>query len=555
MSYLSPMRVWSYLLIVSFLALIALPGTGQEVPSGQLENPYQAVFHHLYWLQQDSYRPDRAAQALWPGGDSTANVRRAIQLKQILDGKGLFVRLDRLPRDSSYRDSLSGAHRFTLYPLELPQVYVTLQDGRWRYSPETWQAIPKLHRQVYPWGTDRLVNLFGAFAHRKFLGLETWQWGGLLGLPLILFGLFWLIYALLFPLMRGVFRRFGFYKPEEMRVLKHFDRYICLWLLSRVAILGVPVLLLPPWFNEWLLHGIRIAGWALVLLMGLRFIDLVFSYFMRVAERTESRTDNQILPILRKLTQLLLWILVLIPVLNLLEVNLTALIAGLSIGGLALALAAQDTVKNLISTLLIIVDHPYKLGDYIKAAGVEGTVVEIGFRSTRMMTTDSSIITIPNSNMINDQIVNLGARTFRLIHFMIAVVYGTSPERLEAFIAGLRELALSHPDAIRENVFVYLSDLNSSSIDIRFRVPVLVNDLRSDYQVREELVFGIIRLARSLGIGFAFPSQSLYVEQLPGAPSPEGSPEPDPDQWPERNRALVEKLTAAWTVSRQDKAV
>ncbi|MBK7344509.1 MAG: mechanosensitive ion channel [Saprospiraceae bacterium] len=109
------------------------------------------------------------------------------------------------------------------------------------------------------------------------------------------------------------------------------------------------------------------------------------------------------MPILRKTAQIGLVIVILIPILRLLEVNLTALIAGLSIGGIALALAAQDTVKNLISSALIFFDKPYQIGDYIVAGGVEGTVVEIGFRSTRMMTIDSSIIAVPNSNMINDR--------------------------------------------------------------------------------------------------------------------------------------------------------
>jgi len=540
-------------LFILFLLLIPGLALSQERPSGALDNPYQAVFHHLYWLQPDTYRPDLAAQAIWPGGDSTTNIRRAVQLKQILDGKGLFVRLERLSRDPEYRDSLTTAHRYILFPLELPEVYLTREEGRWRYSPETWKVIPRLHKQVYPLGADRLIGLLGKRATRTFLGIEVWQWTGLLGLPLLLFGLYWIIYAMIFPFGRSLFRRFGFYKPEELQMLHRFDRYVSLWLLCKAAILGIPALMLPPWINVWLLHGIRIAAWAMVLMMGLRFIDLVFSYLMRVAEKTESRTDNQVLPILRKLTQLLIWILVLIPVLHLLEVNLTALIAGLSIGGLALALAAQDTVKNLISTVLIIVDHPYKLGDYIKAAGVEGTVVEIGFRSTRMMTTDSSIITIPNSNMINDQIVNLGARTFRMIHFMIGVTYGTSPDRIEAFIAGLREMALAHPDAMRNDVFVYLSDLNNSSIDIRFRVPILVNDLRSDYQVREELVFGIIRLARTLGVSFAFPSQSIYVEQFPAPADPENPPDAEQEPSSDQHRELIEKLMRAWTVVRQDK--
>lgn len=545
------------------LIFFFLPGfhgllIAQEEPTGTLESPYQTIYHHLYWLQHNHYDPLRAAEALWPGGDSLQRVERAIQLKQIMDGRGLFVRMERLPRDPEYLDSITQIARYVPFPFDLPDIFLVKEEGKWRYSSSTWDLIPRVHREVFPLGADWLVDLFGQYAHQEFLGLDRWQWGGLLGLPVVLFLVFWSIYFLLLPLMRRLIRRFGFYKPDEMRALRHFDRYFSLWILSRLALVAIPLLQLPPGLNGWMLIGVRIAGWIMVLMLGLRFLELLFGYLTRMAESRGSGTDNQILPIVKKLSQFVLWVLVLVPVLRLLDVNLAALIAGLSIGGLALALAAQDTVKNLISTLLILADHPYRVGDYIKAAGVEGTVVEIGFRSTRMMTIDSSIITIPNSNMINDQIVNLGVRRFRLVHFMIGLMYATPPERIEAFIAGLREMALAHPDTLKDQVLIYLHELNASSIDIRFRVPVEVFDIRNDYSVREELVFGIIRMARVVGVQFAFPSQSVYLEQWPAGGQPDMQPEApaqggdqaeaiDRDAHP---RELVAALLADWTARR-----
>ena len=527
-------------------------------PTGSLESPYQAVYQHLYYLQSEHLDPGRASAALTSAGDSATMSRLAIQLKQILDGSGLFVYLDKIPRDPDFRDTLTQSQTYTLFPTENPSIFLSRNDGRWQYSPETVKLIPELHRRIYPFGTDRLVNWFGQGAQRSFLGIQLWQWIGLALLPVALFLLYWVIYFLFFPIIRSVAARFQVNDLTEQRSLQHADRYLTIWILIQVAILAIPTLQLPARFNEWVLHGLRITSWVVIMLLGLRLLDLIFIYLRKAAEKTETKTDDQLIPILRKSFQVILVFLILIPILRLLEVNLTALIAGLSIGGIALALAAQDTVKNLISSALIFFDRPFQIGDYILAGGVdivaggvEGTVVEIGFRSTRMMTIDSSIISVPNSNMINDQIVNLGLRQYRLVHFMIGVVYSTPADQIQRFIDALRDMAQQHPDTRKDLIYIYLHELNNSSIDIRFRVPVVVPDFKTELAVREELIMGIIRLAAELGVSFAFPSQSLYVESFPGKLANPAAPVPDSGEWTTTERAFLEKLTRQWTISRE----
>lgn len=485
----------------------------QEVPTGNLSDPRDAVLQHVYWLQAETYNPDKAALAMPDHTDPDIRRSRAVMLKQILDGKGLFIRLERIPVQADYKDSITQSYRYVPFPYELPEVYLERKDERWQYSLRTFTIIPELHRKTYPFGTEILTKAFGRYAHREFWSVPFWKWGGLLVLPLLLLAAYWVLYVLMLPLMRATMRRFGEYDSDDLRSLKHFDRYFSMWILAKMSALFIPLLQLPPRMNAVLLHGLNIAAWCIVLLIGLRFVDLLFGHVKRKALAKDPPRDIQFIPVIKKIVQLILWIAVLIPILRLLEVNLTALIAGLSIGGLALALAAQDTVKNLISTVLIFFDHPYRLGDFIKAAGIEGTVVEIGFRSTRLMTIDSSIITIPNSVMINDQVVNLGARVFRLVHFMIAIVYSTPSDKIAAFVDQLRAMASDHPDTVKEQIMIFLSDLNSSSIDIRFRVPVAVNDIVKEYEAREELVTAVIQIARQMGISFAYPSQSLYLEK------------------------------------------
>lgn len=521
-------------------------------PTGALESPYQTIYQHLYYLQPDTYDPAKASEALYPVGDSATMVQLAIQLKQVLDGNGYFMYLEKIPRDPAWRDTLTRSSTYTPFPGENLLIFVSEQDSTWRYSAETVKAIPELHRRLFPLGTDQLVNWFGQRSESSFLGIYSWQWIGLFLLPVFLFLLYWLIYILIFPILRSFAQRYQVDDLTDQRSLQHADRYLTLWILVKVSILVIPILQLPVRVNEWVLHGLRITAWIFVMMLGLRILDLIFVYVRKAAAKTESKTDDQLVPILRKSAQIALVFVILIPILRLLEVNLTALIAGLSIGGIALALAAQDTVKNLISSALIFFDKPYQIGDYIVAGGVEGTVVEIGFRSTRMMTIDSSIITVPNSNMINDQVVNLGLRQYRLVHFMIGVVYSTPADQIKRFIDSLREMAHAHPDTRKDLIFIYLHELNNSSIDIRFRVPVVVPDFKNELIVREELVMGIIELAHEAGISFAFPSQSLYVESFPGQiPNPE-APVSDVSAWTDKEHAWLASLQERWTANRPE---
>ena len=195
------------------------------------------------------------------------------------------------------------------------------------------------------------------------------------------------------------------------------------------------------------------------------------------------------------------------------NVNVTALIAGVSIGGLALALAAQDTVKNLIASALIFVDKPFQIGDYVIAGGQEGTIVEVGFRSTRIQQVDTSIITIPNGTIANMPITNLGVRQSRLFNIMIGVTYDTPPEKIEAYIGQLKELVLNHPRTKNEPFYVHLREMAGSSINIMFRCYIDTTAFPEELQIKEEIYLEIIRIAQQLGVNFAFPSQSIYIEK------------------------------------------
>ena len=198
-------------------------------------------------------------------------------------------------------------------------------------------------------------------------------------------------------------------------------------------------------------------------------------------------------------------------ILDLLNVNVTALIAGISIGGLALALAAKDTVQNLFGSAMIFIDRPFQVGDYILAGGHEGTVVEVGFRSTRIMQIDTSIVSIPNGAVADMPLTNLGVRLSRLFNITIGVTYETPPDLIQEYIARLKQLILDHPKTNDDPFYVNLSGLADSSISIMFRCQVQVESYAEDVVVKEELLFSIIRLAEEMGVEFAYPTTTVHM--------------------------------------------
>ena len=486
-----------------------------QPPAPTLQSPYHAIQTHLYYLQPDSYQPAISAKA-FQLADTVKAQRLAIQLKQVLDGKGLFVHMNLLPQAADYRDSLTQKPFYTPFPQQLPEVYLEKTDSLWHYSQQTAEAIPGLHRSVYPFGTDFLVNLFPHSSKWKFLGLAAWQWAGA-GLLLVLA---WLLQILLSRLFRPIVRRLAksrYSSPlDDKGMLFKVARLASFVLLLWGAKMALPLLQLPVKSNAFLINGLEIAGIIMAVMFGLSIIDVIMQYAFRYATSTEHKLDEQLIPILRRMMKILVVIGGVIYVLQLLDVNVTALIAGVSIGGLALALVAQDTVKNLIGSAMIFFDKPFQIGDWVVMGSTEGEVVEVGFRSTRLLMVDTSIITVPNNVVASGSVTNMGIRKMRLFKTTLGVTYDTPPILLRKFIEGLRKIIERHEHTKKENFLVYFNNFGDSSLQIYFRTHLLVNTIAEELRIKEELSFDILQLAEALGVRFAFPTQTLFIEEIPG---------------------------------------
>src|SRR5262249_49881731 len=143
-----------------------------------------------------------------------------------------------------------------------------------------------------------------------------------------------------------------------------------------------------------------------------------------------------------------------------------SVIAGLGVGGLAVALAARETIANLIGSLLITIEKAFRVGHVIRGGGREGTVESVGFRSTRIRTPDNSLVSIPSSVVVNATVENLSLRRMRRQRFFVQVTYDTPREKLEELIAGIRQLIVDHPLTGKNNIRVRLNNFAESSLDI-----------------------------------------------------------------------------------------
>lgn len=485
-----------------------------------LNNPYNTVLVHLHYLQEETYEPNLSARTLYGVEDSTQASKLAIRLKQILDGKGLYVQVRTIPRDSLYRpDSLSNDNYYILFPDQLPEVYLERVDGKWYYSEETVDAINDLHKTVYPLGADLLLNLLPKVGQTEVLGLKLWQYLGLIIILLITILLFVIFSRILNPIVTKLSQSKRYSSIVEPKITRRITRYISILIILRVVRILLPSLQLPPESSQFAIIVIKLVTLLLIVLITLDILTIFINYGQRYTETTESKLDEQLVPILKRTMQTIIISLGIIQGLRIMEVDVTALIAGISIGGLAIALAAQDMLKNLFGSLTIFMDRPFQIGDWINFSGVDGTVEEVGFRSTRVRTFANSLVYVPNGKLADMVVNNYGLRKYRRFNTTISITYDTPPALIDNFVKGLREIVLAHPSTRKDYFEIHLNGMGAHSLDILFYTFFIVPSWSDELKTKHEILLAILELGEELGVRFAYPTSTLFVEEVPGAGS------------------------------------
>ena len=397
------------------------------------------------------------------------------------------------------------------------------ENGSWLFSKETVASLWAIHDEV----TDRAVVTGLEKGHdlvtpamwlrskmpetlrERVLFLDGWQWIGVL--VVILLGV---VAGRIFTAVaatgvdRALTRRFhqidkhlvtATIRPASVLLM------VVLWGIGALW-LGLPTVI----FRVYV-EAIVVVAVVAFSVVAYRLIDVVSAVAERRTAETDSRFDDLLVPLIRKTLKVLVVAIGLVTVAGSVGIEVAGLLAGLGLGGLAFALAAQDTVSNLFGSVTVLLDRPFQVGDWIKVGDVEGTVEEMGFRSTRVRTFYNSLITLPNSNLIKASVDNLGARSYRRWSTRLGIAYDTPPEKVDAFCEGIRALIDRHPYSRKDYYHVYFNEFGAACLEIMLYVFFVTPDWATELRERHRLAVDILRLARELGIEFAFPTQTVFL--------------------------------------------
>ena len=535
------MRTFASFLVLTLLALVAGASPLQESESGPQSSPRATMFTFLSSMrgaqEGDEAQWDAAVECLDLSGvlaDRFESQRRATALWDSLNHVRV-VEQDQLPGDAEVGDALT----FIYFPKLLDsedreildaidyggqRIAMALGDGGlWRFDAATVAEIydledalgtldAKVSMDADLEGEPLLRQWMPQLLLDGFLEIEYWQWAGLLVLVLLGLVVEILLGSLLLPLLRAVIARW--HATAEADSLKRTLRPIgwlgtgLVWLLL-VHVLGfegaAQTILVAAAKTFTTLSGTW-AAWNIV--------DLLGEIFTIKAQETQSTIDDVLVPLVRKAIKVFVAAFGLIYAAQSLGANIVPLITGLGIGGLAFAFAAKDTIENFFGSVAVILDRPFEVGDWVVIGDVEGTIEDLGFRSTRVRTFYNSQVTLPNASLVRATVDNYGRRRYRRWNTTLAIQYDTTPDQILAFTEGIRELVRTHPFTRKDYFQVRCREFGASSLDILLYVFFDVPEWSTELRERERLLVDILRLADRLGVQFAFPTQTLHIGRI-----------------------------------------
>ncbi|MCB9778282.1 MAG: mechanosensitive ion channel family protein [Alphaproteobacteria bacterium] len=478
-------------------------------------NPQSATASLLDYLQPNRWEPAKAAACLdVPPEREGERKRLAIKLKKVLDAKGLYVPTSELPHDPDHVDEVG---RERLQPLAtLPEVYLVKKDGRWLYSRETVGLIDGMYAGTFSGISQAFQDHLPEVFFRRYASVELWQ----ILYFLLLVGLSFLSGRIAQRLLSDQFlrlaRRFGVDGPAA---LLERTRDPLTWLATGAVFLwGIPDLQLSVRQSQFLLLIARVITAGAFVLVAVRIVDIGADLWARKAAATASKVDDQVVPLVRRAVKVVIASVAALVVIENMGIDVAGLVAGLGIGGLAFALAAKDTLENVFGSITIFLDRPFQVGDWVVIDGnVEGVVEEVGFRTTRIRTFYNSVLSVPNGKVAMARIDNMGLRRYRRLKTTIGVTYDTPRETLDTFVDRIRTLFREDPAVWNGTLEVHFHSFGPSSLDILIYSFLDVPNWTEELKQRHRLFSGIMGIAEELGVSFAFPSQSVYVESMPEA--------------------------------------
>ncbi|MBI4537800.1 MAG: mechanosensitive ion channel family protein [candidate division NC10 bacterium] len=518
--------LWPFRLVLALTVLLALVAPAGAAPAPDLEpdplgrtTPRGTVLGFIRAAARGD--DERAAQYLDTRRIPGSSLDLARQLKVVLD-RSLHADLDSLSNrpEGSLNDELAvgrdrvGVVKVSAEPLEI--LLDRVQHGQrppiWLFSAETLRGIPQVYNKLRDTWFEELLP--GWLAGAKLLGAPLWQWMAfLLSIPLAI-GLAWPLNRLLLPMIRLLLRRIP--HESEDRLLGRIARPLRLLVLAVTIQAGsylLPLSLAARQF--WTRVSATLAVVALSWIL-LRMADIVTDLAATRAEIASRPGNTALLRLVRRLAKAAVFVAAGLVLLYRAGVDLTAALAGLGLGGLALAFSAQKTLENLFGGIMLISDQTLRVGDFCRVGNHMGTVEDIGLRATRLRTLERTLINIPNGQLSTMDIENFAWRDKILFRPVIGLRCETTPDQLRYVVAEIRRLLYAHPKVETESARVRFVRLGASSLDIEIQGYIRESDFTAFLAIQEDLLLRILEIVEASGTHVAFLSRITYLSRDAG---------------------------------------
>ncbi len=483
---------------------VALPPIQEEV-QGSCLTPRQAYLQILYWAKKDARKAALCFDTSGLQSPTTDAPDLAERMLEFLDAEDRRIATDSAPISPEFIDPRSGKHEY--YDPKAPEFRIRrADDGRWLFTPESLDRVPESSV------VKRFASSLPSWFQSKFAGNEIWKY---IGIMCLFFIAVVIQRTVLFFIRTYLARLITKAKLGYLdRAIERADRPIGGLVMAAIFNIGIPKLA----FSIEVAHVATVATKALavfsVVWLAYRLIDVLALWMESKAEATDTKLDDQLVPLVIKILKVFVAVLGGIFVLQNLEVDVGSLLAGVGLGGLAFALAAKDTVANFFGSVMIFIDKPFQIGDWIVIGGVEGTVEEVGFRSTRVRTFYNSLVTVPNASITNSSVDNYGMRKYRRYTTKLGLSYDTPAPKVQAFCEALRAVISGMPGMRKDYYLVEFHGFGDSTLNILLYCFMECGDWNEELRIRGHLNLEIMNVAKKLGVSFAFPTQTLHIDTL-----------------------------------------
>ena len=390
--------------------------------------------------------------------------------------------------------------------LRLARYPLTEGEPVWLFSASSVAAIDALYQQFGAgWPGDYLPPLFFSV---QLWEVQLWQWIGLL-LGLVLAYIFGYLAALLFrsALLRAA-RLTSWQWDDQLVDATRGPMRLLFAALGFVIVIGL--LMLHPAPQAVVFGGIKLVAIVAVGWFVARALDVAAEVGLAFFQQRSDEVGMAMVPVARRIFKPILWVLIAIVALQNVGINVAGLIAGLGIGGLALAMASKTTVENMLGGITIAFDRPFKVGDFIKVGEITGAVQEVGLRSTRIRTLDRTVVTVPNGQMADSKVENFAPRDRIRLLFKIGLQYDSSLDQVRLVIDEIKRIVLAHRELVHEGFRVRFIGFADSALEIEVYCYVNTTDYNRFTAIREELYLKIAEIVANAGAQFAYPTRTIY---------------------------------------------